>query len=457
MSRKWAPGAGLGTAALVAAVALVGFAPPPAYPAAHLLWEKSEQAIGRTPSTWPTIHRQFSNSSIDVQRGATGGPDYLTEMPTLVSSDPVVANHEMFIAMSSGGRLPNRIMPGFVIAMRPENGDVLWQRELANSVASEPIVADGLVFVGEGNAVFRSDLPFPMPSVERSTVRGTGPSAIYAFSAMTGKTVWEHPTVGSDQPSPTFYQGRLYVVNGARQLDVFDAHNGRLLWHMNLGIYVSRSSPRIANNTLFVGGGGPDAVVAVSLATHRILWRRQILGAIGGVDDTPLSLVGSTLYGEAMMGSPYLPILNLQHRQLLFALDASDGRILWEKYLSFGYEPRYKQGSTAIVHKRTLYVGNAITGKFFAINRETGATVWSVKLPDPVTRPTTWVDGKIVGITTHGLLFSINQNGTDLRTHRLGPWVNAYGPVVINLTLFATGNDPHAGFLRTMPLESIAP
>ena len=442
------------SAVIVAALASMAFVPV-SYPQASMVWVRSEAPLGKTPSMWPTIHRSFDNNDAFIDSGAPPGPSYLMRLPTLASSDSPVVNHELFVNVSGAGRNPNTIYPGLVMAILPENGKVLWQHVLPNSLPSEPIVAGGRVYVGEGKAVFRSRLTFPLPAIEKSTIRGTGPSAIYAFSATSGKELWKYSTVGSDQPSPTYYRGRLYVVNGSRQLIVLNAATGRRIWHMNIGVYVSRSSPRVADDTLYVGGGGPDAVVSVNLTTRRVIWRRRILGAIGAVDDTPLALVGRYLYGEAMIGSPYLPLQNLEHHQVLFALDAQDGRILWQHELAFGFEPRYKQGSTPMIHGQDLFVGNAITGKFFAFNRLTGKELWSIKLPDPVTRPTTWIRGHIVGVTTHGLMFSVSVHGKALRTVRLGRWVNAFGPVVIDRTVFVTGNRPRHGYLAALPLEQL--
>jgi outer membrane protein assembly factor BamB len=436
--------------------ALVGFSAQ-SYPPPAMVWVRSQEALGATPSAWPTAHRVFSNNDAFIDAGASAGPNYLLQMPTLVSSDSPVVNHELFVNMSGAGKNPATIYPGVIMAIRPENGDVLWHHALPNSLPSEPIVANGRVFIGEGNAVFRSHLPFPLPTIERSTVRGTGPSGIYAFSANTGKELWEYPTVGSDQPSPTYAQGKLYVVNGSRQLIVLNAATGRRLWHINIGVYVSRSSPRIAGDRLYTGGGGPDSVVAVNLKTHRIVWRAKISRAIGAVDDTPLALAGGVLYGEAMVGSPYLPLENLKHHQVLFALSAKTGKMLWSRDLAYGFEPRYKQGSTPMVNGNRLYVGNAITGQFFAVNRLTGRELWTIKLPDPVTRPTAWVDGDIIGITTHGLLFAMTPEGGVLKTERVGSWVNAYGPVVIDRTILVTGNTAHAGFLETIPLDQLLP
>lgn len=427
-------------------------------PTTQMIYERSTRPLGATPSSWTTIHRAWNNDNAFVDRGApVEGPWYLLRLPTLVSSDSPVVDHRLFVNLSVPGSNPVRTDPGMVLALHPQNGRVLWDRKTSNSVPSEPIVDRGLVIVGQGNAVFRTRLAFPLLTLRIGMVRGTGPSAVYALSARTGRRVWEIKTAGSDQPSPTVVGNTVYVVNGSRQLLAVDLHTGRIRWHANLGVYVSRSSPRIAGGRLYVGGGGPNQVVAFSLRTHRRLWHRRIPGAIGAVDDTPLALADGRLYGEAMVGSPYLPLQSPFHSEHLFALNAATGRILWTRRLAVGPEPRYKQGATAMIHGHMLFVGNAINGTFDAFNAVTGKRLWTIRLPDPVTRPAVWVHGRVVGVTSHGLLFAIGQHGHGLRTVRIARWVNAFGPVLVDRTLFVTGNTPYQGFLAAIPLSVILP
>lgn len=427
-------------------------------PSISIIVQRSTRPLGATPSTWTTIHRTWNNDNAYLDRGApVEGPWYLLRLPTLASSDSPVVNHRLFINLSVPGSNPDHIYPGMVLALHPQNGQVLWDRVTSNSVPSEPIVDRGLVIIGQGNAVFRSRLSFPLPTLRVGMVRGTGPSAVYAFSARNGRLIWKLRTVGSDQPSPTVVDNTVYVVNGSRQLIAVNLQTGRVKWRIGLGAYVSRSSPRIARGRLFVGGGGPNQVIAVNLRTHRLLWHRLIPGAIGAVDDTPLALAGGRLYGEAMVGSPYLPLTSPFHSEHLFALNAANGRILWTRRLAVGDEPRYKQGATPMVHGNVLFVGNAINGSFFALNAASGKVLWTIRLPDPVTRPVVFVRGHVVGVTTHGLLFSIGQHGHGLRTARIAHWVNAFGPILIDRTLFVSGNSPHQGFLAAIPLSAILP
>jgi len=445
----------LGVLAVIAGIGLFVHSDRLRFASVQPIHIESRRPLIRTPAQWPTDHRVFNNNSAYGTARSMPGPQYELHLPTLVSSDAVIVHQTMYLALSSVGHNPNAILPGMVVALRPRNGSVLWKRILPNSVPSEPIVAQGIVFVGEGNAVFRGDGPFPRVSVESQTIRGTGPSAVYAFSARTGHLLWDFPTFGSDQPSPTWYRNKLYVVTGGRQLFVLNPKTGHVLWHLNLDMYVSRSSPRVLGDQLFVGGGGPETVLSVNIVTHRIVWRKRIRGAVGGLDDTPLALAGTTLYGEAMIGSPTAALHSLHHHEILFALNVHQGQLLWQHTIASGMEPRYKQGSTPMVHDSTLYVGNAINGEFLALNRRTGALLWAMRFPDPVTRPAAWVDGDIIGLTCHGLLFVISQAGQLLRKRRIGPWVNAYGPVILGSSLFASGNTARNGFLLVRPWTNL--
>lgn len=414
--------------------------------------------IGATPGQWTTLHRTRNNDDVYEDSGAPErGPTYAVRLPMLASSDSPVVGGRLLINVSASGRNPSGIYPGELLAIDPTSGRVLWRHRFPNSVDSEPIVADGRVIDGVGNAVFPSRLVFPFPAVHNGMMRGTGPSAIEAISERTGRMLWKVRTRGSDQPTPTVIGHTVYAVTGSRQLLNINLLTGRVRWRINLGMYVSRSSPRVVGSLLLVGGGGPEQVEAINLRTRRIVWRRRILHAIGGVDDATLAYADGRVVGEAMEGSPDWPLVSPDHYEILFAINAANGQLLWTRRLATGYEPRYKQAATPMVQNGVVYAGNAINGAVTAVRLTTGQRLWQVNFPDPVTRPLAFFDHRLVGITSHGRIFSLKPNGTGVTSTRLGPFVNAFGPVVINRTLLVAGNTPYRGYLRAVSWRTVIP
>jgi outer membrane protein assembly factor BamB len=187
------------------------------------------------------------------------------------------------------------------------------------------------------------------------------------------------------------------------------------------------------------------------------VWRRRIFHAIGGVDDATLAYAQGRVVGEAMEGSPSWPLVSPDHAEILFALNAANGQVLWTRRLATGYEPRYKQAATPMVRDGVVYAGNAINGTVVAVKLTDGRRLWQVQFPDPVTRPLAFVNHRLVGITSHGRIFSMNPNGTGIASTRLGPFVNVFGPVVINRTLFVAENTRHQGFLQAVPWRTAMP
>lgn len=439
------------------------------------LYQLSSAPIGPNPQRWPGDHRAATNNDAFQAPTQDAGPNYLVHLPGLANSDPVLVRGTLYVSGSAGGT-------GDVWAIDPRSGRIRWTASLPNSTFSEPIVSGGRVFVGEGNAVFPGDPS--TPATTPGTVRGTGPSALYALSAQTGALLWRFPTRYADQAPPTVAAGRVYLATGGRHLDVLDARTGRLIWRVGIPVYVSRSSPRLVDGAIDFGGAGPLEVLSVARNTHRIRWVRPIPQATGGVDDTPLAVSGGVLYTASLTALPSgfkpanpnraapasLPdrlfgaLRRLieppapDHTARIWALAARTGTILWSHPLADGPNPPYKETGTPMVHGQRLFTGNALNGRLVALDRTTGRLIWSTWLNAPVTRPPVWVNHTILVVTARGTLYRLSAgSGTVLARRPLGPFVNAYGPVIVDHTVLVTVNQSNGGFLAAIPLKTLSP
>lgn len=437
------------------------------------LYQVSSAPIGPNPQSWPVDHRTPANDDRFQAPTTDPGPNYLVRLPALANSDPVLVRGTLYVTGGVG-------RAGYLWALDPRTGRVRWTASLPNATYAEPIVAGGRVFVAEGNAAFPERawafLAFLQPSWDPATtpgtVRGTGPSGLYAFNAETGAVLWRFATRYAAQAPPTVAHGRVYLATGGRHLDVIAAETGRLLWRRPIPVYVSRSSPRLVGGAIDFGGAGPLAVLSIGQETHRLRWVTPIPYATGGVDDTPLAVAGGILYTASLgappktqpglggnptnSGAPWPPSPSAPHVAALWALSARSGRILWSHRLAVGTNPPYKETGTPMVHGARIFAGNALNGRFVALSRTTGTLMWSTWLNAPVTRPPVWVDHTILAITDRGTLYRLSAaTGQVLARRSLGPFVNAYGPVVVDHTAFVTVNQPQGGYLAAVPLNSL--
>lgn len=156
-----------------------------------------------------------------------------------------------------------------------------------------------------------------------------------AYDLVTGRELWTtawdalfRSSMGGDGPraTPTWHEGRLYVLGATGELRALDAATGRTVWRTNIladagagnhefGI---AASPLVVGDTVVVlaGGGNGQSVVAYDRESGTRVW--------GALDDRPA------------YASPMLVTLAGVRQILAFtatrlvALSPENGRLLWE-------------------------------------------------------------------------------------------------------------------------------
>ncbi len=408
------------------------------------------QNPGPVTASWPIDYNSQDNNPVVGRVALSDGPKYLVNVPALVNSAPVMAGQDLYVAggFVSGPR--REAHPGYVWAINPADGALIWTESLPNSVFAQPIVADNILLVGVGNAAFAQ--PSLSPATTPGMVRGVGPSGLYAFNATNGQALWSFKTQGADQAPPTVVGNTVYLASGSRRLYALSLSTGRAQWSVNIGHYVSRSSPRIMNHMAYMGGAGPLGVVAVDLKTHRVAWQRPITGALQGVDDTPIAVSKSRLISAAMAGPEHLPSSSKQHEAMIYALNPTTGAMVWSTVVARGAAPPFKATGTPVVVGQRIYAGNAINGRVVCLSLETGHVIWSVPTGSPVTRPVAVVDHRVYALTKTGMLVAISMKGHIMAKEFVAHFVNTYGPVIYNHTLSLSGNTAHQGYVGATPL-----
>jgi outer membrane protein assembly factor BamB len=156
-----------------------------------------------------------------------------------------------------------------------------------------------------------------------------------AYDVLTGRELWTNAwnallrdSMGGDGPraTPTWHDGRLYVLGATGEFRALDAATGRTLWRTNIltdaGVgnidWGMAASPLIVDNTVVVLPGGSDgqSVVAYDRESGKRVW--------GALDD------------KAGYSSPMLVTLSGVRQILTFTgtrlvgLVPENGRLLWE-------------------------------------------------------------------------------------------------------------------------------
>lgn len=228
---------------------------------------------------------------------------------------------------------------------------------------------------------------------------------------------WTSVVGGSVLATPTVSRGVVYVPAGENLL-ALTAADGTVRWSRPISEYtgaegdLSRSSPAIYEDLLVIGNlaATPTSgawLLGVEASTGTLRWRTkvdserfsQITGSV--VIDRGIVYAGVSSRQSAMTDRPYT------FRGSVVALDARTGRLLWQTYtVPAGYTGGAVWGSTPVVDRRRgrVYVGTGQnhtvpdgvcetpvqTGctkpaednhidAVLALDRETGAVVWSRK------------------------------------------------------------------------------
>jgi outer membrane protein assembly factor BamB len=156
-----------------------------------------------------------------------------------------------------------------------------------------------------------------------------------AYDVATGRELWTNawnaqfqgsPGGGGPRATPTWHDGRLYVLGGTGEFRAIDAATGRVLWRTDIladagAINVDHgtsASPLIVGNSVVVlpGGGDGQSVVAYDRESGKRLW--------SALDDRPAysSPMLVTLAGVRQ-------ILAHTERRLV-GLSPENGTLLWE-------------------------------------------------------------------------------------------------------------------------------
>ncbi|XP_042756116.1 uncharacterized protein LOC111891126 [Lactuca sativa] len=153
----------------------------------------------------------------------------------------------------------------------------------------------------------------------------------------TGKDISATPAIAGGVVYFPSWNGFLYAVN---------AFTGALIWQQNLGqltglpgtgtyvnVSVSRATPVVTRDLLIVGIYGPAVVIAVNLASGRLVWSTTI-------DPRPLALI--TASGTVYSRGFYVGVSSLEEtlpadkcctfRGSLVKLDTRTGAIQWQTY-----------------------------------------------------------------------------------------------------------------------------
>jgi outer membrane protein assembly factor BamB len=220
----------------------------------------------------------------------------------------------------------------------------LWHRTLHSLIEFQPVLAKGTLYV--------------LPNDGR----------VYAISARTGKLRWQRKAGALAASSPTWHNGKLFLVangggsggvaaSGPGTVWCLDAKTGRIAWSTRLAS-ASESSPLVTGGRVYLGSQD-GTVYALSDASGAIEWRWKAGGAVkAGI---------AISQGRLFVGD---------YSGQMTALRPDDGSVIWQASssgLSFGRSGNFY--ATPAVAFGRVYAGNT-DGFIYSFAARTGRLAW---------------------------------------------------------------------------------
>jgi outer membrane protein assembly factor BamB len=266
---------------------------------------------------------------------APTGEDIWRQRSLSIYASPAVADGVVYAVDAYTG----------VSAFDTITGARLWRYRIGGDVSdSAPVVADGAVYVGNGDGLTAVDATtgkrlwsYPVggtdssPAVANGIVFIGGYQAIYAIDAATGTPRWSRPNDGIG--SPAVAGGIVYATSSDHKVYALDASTGKKLWNF-LADGSAICSPAIANGVVYAAS--TRSLYAIDAKSGALVWSRRLRGI--GYLPSLVAANGVVYVTAARTGTGY-------------AIDGSTGRKLWSS------GPGEYQSSPVVVNG-TLYLAS---------------------------------------------------------------------------------------------------
>ncbi len=339
---------------------------------------------------------------------------------------------------------------GYTYALNAVTGKLIWAHYGWNMTMSNPLVADGRVYVSTGSAYFNYANTMLYVEGKRPT-RGPGLNSMYALDARTGKEIWVYHFPGEAMPTAAYEDGFLYIGTGDGHVYKLNAATGKPDWISDIVSFVSMSSPVLNGEYLFVGGTHPNFFYALDKKTGKVAWKVTLpkLVATGMGDCTPAYADGIVVQEATVeTGDPRKPVANV-----LLALDAATGKIAWQHRFDKGPVPPAMKTATPMIADGKVFGGSPVTGNYYAFDLKSGRELWKVHLGAQIRAGGALANGIVYVPYKSGDIAAIRvADGTLIGNKHIGGAFGPSSPVIVGGTLYVTNI---FGYAMAIPVAAI--
>lgn len=316
---------------------------------------------------------------------------------------------------------------GTVYAFRPDNGSILWRRQLdlgGQGAIGGPTVAHGIVYVGsfngslyalrvsDGTLLWQHSLGatpvHPIAGDDNQVIYVGAKATLYALRTGDGSELW-HTTVGTagilNTVTPiTVTAGRIYGDDG-RGLFALDSQDGHVLWQ---GKTFNGVALVIVGNKIFATVGTGEQIEVLRTSDGQVLHMLPVEGNLG-FDQGKLYVANQeshTLYilhpntehiiGQSIMACPvstspeplvvqnglvYTSSVPSSPQGWVCAMNVGNGKQVW-RWTNTGHAAEVASMIIANHHCYFLYTDSDFTQvQLYALNTGNGAKLWQYTFP----------------------------------------------------------------------------
>jgi outer membrane protein assembly factor BamB len=368
------------------------------------------------------------------------------------SSSPTIVGSRLYVGNNAGN----------LYAMDVRTGRIVWQRHVASPLMSNPLVANGLVIVGEGNSVPR------LGNFLHPYDIGTGESALLALDAATGAMHWRTPLAGTAMATPAIVDGLLIDHYGAGQILALDPQTGKVRYARDgTGDAAMSSVLPGRDGTFFITGmWAPSQLLSIFTgAIHSpvqkrrardgsLIWSTDLPDNASATGDCPAASDGRVVFCDYIMSLTGGMIhIGTRVHEVAYAIDATTGNVAWRTAFDDGVRPPKNVAAIPLAFGGSFYVGSSIAPYVHALDARDGRLKWRVRVKGPVKGGIARKADAVYFGDLAGYLWAVNaKTGRIIGSKNMRTKFNVGSPVIDGQTLVIGSA---SGSLIAIPLDIV--
>jgi outer membrane protein assembly factor BamB len=211
----------------------------------------------------------------------------------------------------------------------------------------------------------------------------------------------------------------------------------------------------LPNGTMVTAGTFPAAGIAFSAARGTVVWKREFAQNASGIGDCPPATDGRLIFCNYFVPTNDGPRTELGQSvtQHVYAVDARNGALVWDKVTQSGPLSQYNEASIPLCDDGVLFEGNSSAYWMNALDARTGKLRWRTHLFGNVKGGISLKDGVLYFGDSDGHLWALDKRtGRVIGVKDLGAEFAVGSPLIAGDTLIIASR---TGSIIALPLSTI--